>query len=749
MSSGNASPPPVPVLNPAGLDLRLSRVRDLDQDRHFTPGERGDEPLIRAFGPAIYGLASALILEDPTAADGVSAAVFETLQRRWRKLRKRTLLATWFFQTTIVAVRRERKRLQLPKKTGEPVLRALFRLNRLPAKLREIVVLRDVLAVNEEAAARALRMPAKRAVKHRVAALRKIQKEVRKTGTNAEELLTGLLTFAPPDAPDRILAAVNAPTVLRTALVRETVSTLRWLRFRLFLKRVLASVAAVLCLLLLLAATVSFLFTRGYLLPFLIEMGPRQAAKKHPEMLQPPRAWPVTEQDLASARVTPPANWDDLFQMTNIWTVKLSFTPEQWQKIKPNRVPPVNGMIRDKRIILRNPRAKRSGLAGVLGFEFNWVEARLNFSGQYFEKVGVRYRGNGTYLNSLYGPKQSLKLDLRKYVKPNQLAGIHELNFLNTVVDYSFLHDPLAEDLFRELGALGPHTSYAYITVDTGDARDTPRGLFVAVENIDGDYAERRFGTRKAPIFKPVTYDLFQDLGDNWAAYEEIYDLKTKATPEQQQRVIDFAKLVSHASKEEFAQRLPEFLDLDEFAAFLAGHVLLSSYDGFLANGQNYYLYLDPRSNKFGFVPWDQDHAWGDFGHVHRTDERENASIWRPALYDFKFLERVMADDAFKAVYRAKLEKALETCFSKEVLYGKIDSLAQRIRPAVAAESDFRLKRFDTAVSDQWVDGPRDGQPEGPDAPIHQIKRFIVNRVQSVRDQLDGKSKGRVLHGFN
>jgi spore coat protein CotH len=299
------------------------------------------------------------------------------------------------------------------------------------------------------------------------------------------------------------------------------------------------------------------------------------------------------------------------------------------------------------------------------------------------------------------------------------------------------------------LGALGPRTTYAYITVDTGDARDTPRGLFVAVENIDGDYAERRFGTRKAPIFKPVTYDLFQDLGDDWAAYEKIYDLKTKATPEQTQRVIDFAKLVTHATDEEFARRLPEFLDLDEFAAFLAGHVLLSSYDGFLANGQNYYVYLDPRSNKFGFVPWDQDHAWGDFGHVHTTAEREDASIWRPALYDFKFLKRVMADAAFKEIYRAKLEKALENAFSKEVLYAKIDSLAERIRPAVAAESDFRLKRFEAAVSDKWVDGPRDGPPEGPDAPTHQIKRFIENRVKSVRDQLDGKSKGHVLHGFN
>src|SRR6185295_1495030 len=106
----------------------------------------------------------------------------------------------------------------------------------------------------------------------------------------------------------------------------------------------------------------------------------------------------------------------------------------------------------------------------------------------------------------------------------------------------------------------------------------------VVMENIDSAFAEDRFGTKKTPIFKPVTYDLFLDQGDDWSAYKTVYDLKTKATPEQQQRVIDFAKLVSHSSDEEFARKLPEFLDIEEFAAFVAGHVLLSSYDGFFTN---------------------------------------------------------------------------------------------------------------------------------------------------------------------
>src|SRR5207249_8687884 len=110
------------------------------------------------------------------------------------------------------------------------------------------------------------------------------------------------------------------------------------------------------------------------------------------------------------------------------------------------------------------------------------------------------------------------------------------------------------------------------------------------------------------------------------------------------------AALVSHADDEEFAGKVAEYLDLEEYAAFLAGLVLLSSYDGYLSDGQNFYLYLDARSNKFGFIPWDQDIAWGAFSYIGTAEKREKASIWRPAAYDHRFLKRVMKVEAFRAV---------------------------------------------------------------------------------------------------
>jgi hypothetical protein len=270
-----------------------------------------------------------------------------------------------------------------------------------------------------------------------------------------------------------------------------------------------------------------------------------------------------------------------------------------------------------------------------------------------------------------------------------------------------------------------------------------PLGLYAMVETVDADFAAEHI-SKKAPVFKPVTYQLFEHLGDDWSAYAAIYDLKTKATAAQERRVIEFARLVSHANHEEFAQRLGDFLDLDEFARFLAGQVLLSNYDSILANGQNFYVYLDPRSNKFGFIPWDLDLAWGSFFLLGTTRERERASIWHPWVGENRFLERVMGVEEFRRLYRAHLEDFSARLFVPDRLNQRIDELAAVIRSPIAAESDFRLDKFEQAVGAKPLQ-PSRGNSQSANRTAHQLKRFVEKRAISVRAQLDGKSDGIIL----
>jgi hypothetical protein len=743
-------------------------IRDLRRDRSLAPGGARFCEVARRFVPLVYGISSALIPEQPEAAEEVTIAVIETLAFRWRTISRKIPVASWLVRTTWYVAARERSRLGLKAKSeiSTGILAQTFfkRLLGLPRKSVEAFVLCAIFGEFPSDVAKALRTTTVRVEKRHFKAVAKLTKRIHKTvaklqksGAIEAPSFRSYVLQPSVEVSERIVGRIAQWTrkSKKDALVVNAISRWQWLAIGRFFKRLGATVGVIGCVLFSLGVTLKFLIDRGVVNPALLFMSQirKDTLKDFPELAKPARAWPTKPEEMALVSLRGPKGSAQLYGLTNIWPTKLKLTSAQWAAVQPKSIPPAR-QSGDGRMPLRNPKASRSGLAGAIGIDFPWSQAAFEFGEYRFQRVGVRFRGNGTYLNSLYGPKQSYKVDINRAKKDQRLAGETTLNFVNSIPDFTYLKDALAEKLFRELGAVAPRTGYAYLTMDVaGQFQNRALGLYVLVEDIDANFAKDRFGTKDVPIFKPVTYDLFDDTAKDWQIYKEVYDLKTKATKEDWGRVEELARLTSHADDEEFARRLPEFLDLEEYAAFVAGHVLLSSYDGYLSNGQNFYMYLDPRSHKFGFIPWDQDHAWGEFGYVDTTDHREHASIWKPAAYKNKFLARVMKVEAFKEVYRKKLEQALAGPFTVEKLYREIDSLAAAIRPAIAAESEFRLKRFEIAISTNWVKGPRDApdfkSKEGPRAPAHQIKRFVEARTKSVRAQLDGKEEGVLIRGFN
>jgi spore coat protein CotH len=454
------------------------------------------------------------------------------------------------------------------------------------------------------------------------------------------------------------------------------------------------------------------------------------------------RPWPT---NAATPRLDARAlhNAQDLYRVTNIWHAHLSFTLEQWQSLEFKRIGPMPNFDRPEGLIfVPNPQARRSGVAGVFGFEFDWTHANFEFGGVAFSNVAARVKGN---VRSLYEPSRAYKVDLNKFAPGQKLAGRDELVFNSLVWDYSCLGEALGFEFFRDAGVPAPRTAYAWLSASVATQwEQKPLGLYVMVETVDNEFAAEHFGSKATPLFKPVTYDLFKHLGDEWPAYAPIYDLKTKATPEQQRRVIDFARLVSSATDAEFAARAGEFLDLDEFARFLASQVLLPSYDGILAVGQNFYMYLDPRSNKFGFIPWDLDSAWGRIWIAPRAEQAQ-ASIWHPWIGKNRFIERVMAVEEFRRVYRAHLEDFVARLYVPERLHRRIDEIAAVIRDPIAAQSALRLDKFEQEVGRKPVHPSPGEMADTFNRPAHDLKRFIDQRAESVRRQLDGKSQGMIL----
>jgi spore coat protein CotH len=309
--------------------------------------------------------------------------------------------------------------------------------------------------------------------------------------------------------------------------------------------------------------------------------------------------------------------------------------------------------------------------------------------------VAVRYKGNGSYLRATRAgdDKISLKVDLNKHVKGQKLAGLTTLNFQNNITDIGWMNEVLAYRLYRDAGALAPRTTYArvYLAVDGQQKRYL--GLYSLSENVDENFAEDRFGTKKGAIFKPSTQELFTDWGADWATYNQSYDPKTDLTDAQKERVIALGRLVSRASDQEFAERIGEFVDLDDFARYCAVLAWLANYDSLLQNGQNFYTYLNPRTNRMHFIAWDQDFSFGN------GRNSGGLSITAPWTGNNRFLSRMFTVEAFRSKYFARLTEFSERLFVVERFKQQVGEIGPAIRPSVELEGPHWLAAFDDVVS--------------------------------------------------
>jgi hypothetical protein len=243
-------------------------------------------------------------------------------------------------------------------------------------------------------------------------------------------------------------------------------------------------------------------------------------------------------------------------------------------------------------------------------------------------------------------------------------------------------------------------------------------GLYSVSENVDENFFEERFGTRKGAILKPSTQDLFTDWGPDWSVYNQSYDPKTDLTDAQKQRIIALGRLVSSASDADFAATIGDYVDLDDFARYFAVLAWLANHDSLLQNGQNFYTYLHPDTNRMHFIAWDQDFSFGN------TRNNSALSIHDPWSGNNRFLSRLYNLDAFRVKYLARLTEFSERLFVPDRFMQQVREIGPAIRASVALEGA------------EWVDG-FDRIATGRSG----IVPYVTSRAAFVVTELEGEKQ--------
>jgi len=430
--------------------------------------------------------------------------------------------------------------------------------------------------------------------------------------------------------------------------------------------------------------------------------------------------------------VTPSVADSELFQRAKVWNAELTFAPAQWTALEPSRHEPTGRPIRATVDWAQGREGERNGWASANGIEYQYVHANLAFDGAVLRDVAVRYKGNASFIEQRSGsPKYSFKIDLNKYVKGQKIAGVTTLNLHADAADPSWMNEALAYWLYQDAGVAAPRTSYVrlWLTV-TGQFTRRYAGLYSLVENVDDNFLETHFHSSTGSLLKPVTMQPFSDLGDDWASYNQTYDPKKELSGAAKARIIKFCKFVSHANATEFATRIGEYVDLDQFARYLAVVVWINNWDSILWNGQNYYVFMPAETGRLLFIPWDQDFSFDNYLSQQGRGRAATGDIYRPWPRPVSFLDRMMSVPAFRARYLTHMRELNGMLLRSPRFATQAAELARAIRPAVLdeplrAERGMTGARRPIDIFDQLVAGQAGAIPYG------------TARAASVAGQLD------------
>ncbi|MDW3649456.1 MAG: CotH kinase family protein [Bacteroidia bacterium] len=233
-----------------------------------------------------------------------------------------------------------------------------------------------------------------------------------------------------------------------------------------------------------------------------------------------------------------------------------------------------------------------------------YIMANAVIDGEILDSIGVRLKGfSSTFIAT---PKKSIKLDFNEYVSGKKYDGLKKINLNNGEGDPAILRDKLCYDILRNSGVKVPRTAYAKVYLN-----GTYWGLYLLVEQIDRTFLDENFGTDEGNLFKNMGNSDLSWQGRDTSLYQQEFELKTPARAGAWNRFVNLLDVLNNSSDQDFKDAIAQVFDVELYLKVLAVDVATSNWDSYIEHGRNFYMYENPNSGKFQWIPWDYNLAMG------------------------------------------------------------------------------------------------------------------------------------------
>ena len=450
---------------------------------------------------------------------------------------------------------------------------------------------------------------------------------------------------------------------------------------------------------------------------------------------------------------------DSLFDTARVIRLHLEMTAKQFDSLSPKQGPGGFGGFGPPGFGRPKPPAGDAH-RNTFGIDLPWSSGNLTVSNGEesvpLKEIGIRYKGNYNYIAAASALKKSFKLDMNRHVPGQKLDGLTMLNLHGGLSDPSRARESLSYAFFRAAGVPAPRTCLAELTLTVPDRYNQECvGAYTVVEQVNKPFLKRHFGDGTGMLLKPeglqggITY-----LGDNWSAYQARYQPEDQPSPRDRQRLIDFTRLVDKADDGDFARTISQYLDTAAFLRFIAANALLANLDSYLGYGHNYYLYLNPATNRFAFIPWDLDLSLATWPAAGMPEQQVDLSLRHPHAGDNKLIDRLLAIPAHRDQYMAILRELAAGPFTPGKLIAQLEPIEKALVQPLAREAKAVSARNEGQRGGRPGPGgpgfgPPGGMGNGQFGQSMPPRRFIRKRTESVEAQLAGKRDGYLPKPFS
>jgi hypothetical protein len=223
---------------------------------------------------------------------------------------------------------------------------------------------------------------------------------------------------------------------------------------------------------------------------------------------------------------------------------------------------------------------------------FTFFTATITIDGETLENVGVRKKG---FLGSLSEWRPSLKISFEEYEADRTWAGLDRLTLNNNQQDPSHINQCIGYALFADAGLPAPRCNFARVIVNGEDL-----GVYSHVEIVRKGFLARHFGDGSGNLYEGT----LSDFRVGWTGtFEPKHDGMDPAKPD----VVAMVDAVLAATPSELSAALEPHMDVAAFLSFWALESMVGHWDGYSGNTNNFFLYRDPGTDRFQFLPWGID----------------------------------------------------------------------------------------------------------------------------------------------